>query len=133
MNMGRASLPPLAFGMNPTRRVGPLTSTLGKYLWEQGNLLWHHRNFTSNSNYDKPQPIPLGDAEAQKEFEMLQKQFAMVTNVLSARGETGFAEQKDPNVDENGRNKITGEINGPRGKEPTRFGDWERKGRVSDF
>jgi len=25
------------------------------------------------------------------------------------------------------------EINGPRGKEPTRFGDWERKGRVSDF
>lgn len=30
-------------------------------------------------------------------------------------------------------NKQTGEIGGPRGKEPTRFGDWERKGRVSDF
>ena len=25
------------------------------------------------------------------------------------------------------------EINGPQGKEPTRYGDWERKGRVSDF
>ncbi len=25
------------------------------------------------------------------------------------------------------------EINGPRGPEPTRYGDWERKGRVSDF
>jgi len=25
------------------------------------------------------------------------------------------------------------EINGPRGLEPTRYGDWERRGRVSDF
>ena len=30
-------------------------------------------------------------------------------------------------------NPITGEIGGPRGPEPTRYGDWERKGRVSDF
>jgi len=27
----------------------------------------------------------------------------------------------------------TGEINGPRGLEPTRYGDWERKGVASDF
>ncbi|KAI9501574.1 hypothetical protein BX070DRAFT_254119 [Coemansia spiralis] len=33
----------------------------------------------------------------------------------------------------NNKNPDTGEINGPRGPEPTRFGDWERKGRVSDF
>ena len=26
-----------------------------------------------------------------------------------------------------------GEIGGPRGLEPTRFGDWECKGRCSDF
>ena len=26
-----------------------------------------------------------------------------------------------------------GEINGPRGPEPTRFGDWEKDGRCSDF
>ena len=25
------------------------------------------------------------------------------------------------------------EIGGPKGPEPTRFGDWEQKGRVSDF
>ncbi len=25
------------------------------------------------------------------------------------------------------------EIGGPKGAEPTRFGDWERKGRCSDF
>ena len=26
-----------------------------------------------------------------------------------------------------------GEVGGPKGPEPTRFGDWERKGRVTDF
>ncbi len=28
---------------------------------------------------------------------------------------------------------IPTEINGPKGPEPTRFGDWERKGRCVDF
>ena len=32
-----------------------------------------------------------------------------------------------------GVNPHTGEIGGPAGPEPTRYGDWERKGRVSDF
>ncbi|KAK9666790.1 hypothetical protein RND81_14G211500 [Saponaria officinalis] len=30
-------------------------------------------------------------------------------------------------------NKETGEVGGPRGPEPTRFGDWEKGGRCSDF
>jgi len=30
-------------------------------------------------------------------------------------------------------NPHTGEIGGPRGPEPTRFGDWSKNGRVSDF
>ena len=30
-------------------------------------------------------------------------------------------------------NPETGERGGPRGPEPTRYGDWERKGRVTDF
>ena len=29
--------------------------------------------------------------------------------------------------------KIPAEINGPRGPEPTRYGDWEQKGRCTDF
>ncbi|WOL13948.1 hypothetical protein Cni_G22728 [Canna indica] len=30
-------------------------------------------------------------------------------------------------------NKVTSEVRGPRGPEPTRYGDWERGGRCSDF
>ncbi|EGC34541.1 hypothetical protein DICPUDRAFT_153230 [Dictyostelium purpureum] len=30
-------------------------------------------------------------------------------------------------------NPKTGEVGGPRGPEPTRYNDWERAGRVSDF
>lgn len=31
------------------------------------------------------------------------------------------------------KNPKTGEIGGPKGPEPTRFNDWERGGRCSDF
>ena len=31
------------------------------------------------------------------------------------------------------KNAKTGEFGGPKGLEPTRFGDWEHKGRISDF
>ena len=34
---------------------------------------------------------------------------------------------------DNNCNPATGEKGGPTGPEPTRYGDWERKGRVSDF
>ncbi|GMN44418.1 hypothetical protein TIFTF001_013620 [Ficus carica] len=30
-------------------------------------------------------------------------------------------------------NEETGEVGGPRGPEPTRYGDWERNGRCYDF
>ncbi|PJF19396.1 hypothetical protein PSACC_00880 [Paramicrosporidium saccamoebae] len=69
-----------------------------------------------SDSFDSPRPIPLGDSEAQKEFEMLQKQFSKVTEILSAQGETGFArEEADANIDKSGRNKVTGEVNGPKG------------------
>ena len=29
--------------------------------------------------------------------------------------------------------QLEGEIGGPKGPEPTRFGDWEKDGRCSDF
>lgn len=41
----------------------------------------------------------------------------------------------DDDEDDDGvhMNKETGEIGGPRGPEPTRYGDWEKGGRCSDF
>ena len=44
---------------------------------------------------------------------------------LAAVRQTGAAKPR-----ETGTVKETG---GPKGTEPTRFGDWERKGRCSDF
>lgn len=42
--------------------------------------------------------------------------------------------EKDPLPEwPGGVNPHTGERGGPKGPEPTRYGDWERKGRVSDF
>ena len=44
----------------------------------------------------------------------------------------GFA-QGDSAPDESSRKNVSREINGPKGPEPTRFGDWEQNGRCSDF
>ena len=32
-----------------------------------------------------------------------------------------------------GKKQLPPELGGPKGPEPTRYGDWERKGIVSDF
>lgn len=44
-------------------------------------------------------------------------------------------DQEDENEEDTGEfvNKDTGEVGGPRGPEPTRYGDWERNGRCYDF
>ncbi|KAK2446185.1 succinate dehydrogenase assembly factor 4, mitochondrial [Trifolium repens] len=42
-------------------------------------------------------------------------------------------EDDDDDDDASDVNKETGEIGGPKGPEPTRYGDWERNGRCSDF
>lgn len=43
--------------------------------------------------------------------------------------------QPEPAVSKAHENKPVDikELNGPKGPEPTRFGDWERKGRCVDF
>ncbi|UKJ74151.1 DUF1674 domain-containing protein [Azospirillum brasilense] len=38
-----------------------------------------------------------------------------------------------PETGAKGPEQMPGEIGGPQGPEPTRFGDWEFKGRCSDF
>nr|BAX25161.1 hypothetical protein [Oryza meyeriana var. granulata] len=53
-------------------------------------------------------------------------------------GDTGVRKEAAQGEGEDGGggeyvNKATGEVGGPRGPEPTRYGDWERGGRCSDF
>ncbi|KQK19522.1 succinate dehydrogenase assembly factor 4, mitochondrial [Brachypodium distachyon] len=50
-------------------------------------------------------------------------------------GDAGAKKEEEEEEDGGGPdvNKATGEIGGPRGPEPTRYGDWERGGRCSDF
>lgn len=48
-------------------------------------------------------------------------------------GKHPFQEKEPLKEFPEGRNPATGELNGPKGPEPTRYGDWERKGRVTDF
>ena len=42
------------------------------------------------------------------------------------------AENNPPPAPSNAR-KLPKEIGGPKGPEPTRYGDWERNGRCTDF
>lgn len=57
---------------------------------------------------------------------------------------TGKPETEQPDTapaeaggDENGKagkpTAVPAEVGGPKGPEPTRFGDWEQKGRCTDF
>lgn len=43
------------------------------------------------------------------------------------------AERRKAKAAEPAENEPEKELSGPKGPEPTRFGDWERKGIVSDF
>ena len=36
-------------------------------------------------------------------------------------------------ISKNEKKEFLREIGGPKGKEPTRYGDWEKNGRCSDF
>ncbi|TPX31742.1 hypothetical protein SmJEL517_g05021 [Synchytrium microbalum] len=104
----------------------------------------------NNNQFQRPGPPPLGDAKQQKEMEELLKNAAKQAEADSKMGKAHpdapskvasdieWTGDKNPITGEVGgwigdKNPITGEIGGPRGREPTRYGDWERKGRVFDF
>jgi len=73
-----------------------------------------------------------GCGKTQKKEEMVKKKTPI--GKLDEQPNVHPAQEKDPLPEHpGGVNPTTGEIGGPRGPEPTRYGDWERKGRVSDF
>lgn len=82
--------------------------------------------FSSSANADPPAEA----AEAAKKGE------AESAGKEADEAKGGDAGARKEEEDDHGGvylNKATGEIGGPRGPEPTRYGDWERGGRCSDF
>ncbi|TPX71672.1 hypothetical protein CcCBS67573_g06062 [Chytriomyces confervae] len=78
---------------------------------------------------EQPGPVPLADRTKQLEFERLVKEF----NDKSDQPHPDAPQNKPKAEFEGAKNPVTGEVNGPKGPEPTRFGDWEKNGRVYDF
>ena len=72
---------------------------------------------------DYPRPLPLQNQNDQREMEGL----------IRSGGPQQTRIIKDKKEFEGDQNPNTGEVGGPKGKEPTRFGDWEKNGRISDF
>lgn len=52
-------------------------------------------------------------------------------NVTGVDGDAGI--DNTPADPSKGGSNAPVELNGPKGPEPTRYGDWEQKGRCSDF
>ena len=53
--------------------------------------------------------------------------------VLSPAAQRALAEAEARRAAREDTPKLAKELQGPEGPEPTRFGDWERKGIASDF
>ena len=70
-----------------------------------------------------PRPISLGNSKDQKEMDRLIRSGGTQQTIIT----------KEKKEFEGEKNPETGEVGGPKGKEPTRFGDWEKNGRISDF
>jgi len=51
---------------------------------------------------------------------------------MSEKPKSPEPKSEDPR-DSKPKPAVPKEIGGPKGPEPTRYGDWERNGRVSDF
>lgn len=73
------------------------------------------------------------DSKDVKEFNRVQESNDAIT--LPTQPPKKIEEKPKSNLNENGEyvNPSTGEIGGPTGPEPTRYGDWEKNGRTYDF
>uniref|UniRef100_A0ACD5ZTE5 Uncharacterized protein n=1 Tax=Avena sativa TaxID=4498 RepID=A0ACD5ZTE5_AVESA len=112
---------------NHLRRLASASSPALSRLPQPPPSLLHRLAF-SRSASPADQPPPVGNAAAENgETPSTGKEAGEAVG-----GDTSAMKEED---DENSPdlNKETGEIGGPRGPEPTRYGDWERGGRCSDF
>lgn len=81
----------------------------------------------------RPSAIRLFGSSGQEERPREEREEDAVKESQSKREQVDEEEGEEGDEGEEYVNQETGEIGGPRGPEPTRYGDWERKGRCSDF
>lgn len=84
-------------------------------------------------NYASSTSGPKEESERMKEFKKKIREKTPIGKLDEIEGAHPYAEKEPLKPWPGGVNPETGERNGPAGPEPTRYGDWERKGRVSDF
>jgi len=58
---------------------------------------------------------------------------AQIAARIAEAGKRAKAEAQERRDKEQDKQQLPPELGGPKGPEPTRYGDWERKGIVSDF
>ena len=74
------------------------------------------------------------ESERMKEFKKKLRERTPIEKLEELEeGKHPYQEKEPLKPFPNDINPETGEVGGPRGPEPTRYGDWERKGRVTDF
>jgi hypothetical protein len=73
------------------------------------------------------------DPFTQQLQEKTERELADLVAAAQARKETVAADSESDDERPQMQPAQLDEIGGPKGKEPTRFGDWERNGRCSDF
>lgn len=99
---------PTLFRTGSDHLTRSVSNSVTRLLFSSSSSSTHHRNEKEQTQTPKPESLHDDDKQSQKEEE----------------------EDNDDDID---MNKETGEVGGPKGPEPTRYGDWERNGRCSDF
>jgi len=86
-----------------------------------------HHDDHPNEKSDKP------ISPRMQEFKKKLREKTPIGKLDEIEGKHPYQEKEPLEAWPDNTNPNTGEVGGPRGPEPTRYGDWERKGRVSDF
>jgi hypothetical protein len=93
------------------------------------------RYFTTTSCmlHDANKPDDESLSPRMQEFKKKLREKTPIGKLDEIQGKHPYQEKEPLEPFPNNVNPKTGEVGGPRGPEPTRYGDWERKGRVTDF
>ncbi|XP_059060444.1 succinate dehydrogenase assembly factor 4, mitochondrial-like [Achroia grisella] len=98
------------------------------------NSLTSHRHSTDSKSNKDGNGTPKKESQRISEFRKKLRETTPIDDLGEQPSMHPQTQKDDPLPPfPNNTNPTTGEVGGPRGPEPTRYGDWERKGRVSDF